>query len=316
MVRCKISVRCGVMKKTTKYMLISLITNIFLCIFKILFGILTSTKSLIADGIHSLSDLVTDVIAIFGDRFSNKPADNGHPRGHGKIEYITSLIISLFILVLGFSILKNSFNKSNTIPSVYLLLVVLTTITVKYLVSHTLIKKGRELNNMILISSGKESYTDVYSSLLVLLVIVVSQFSNSIKILKYSDMVGSILIGILTLIMGTKLLIQSISLLIGEAEQDTKKNNMVKDIIMNRKQSFDLEECTLFKLGSYYEVVLKILVDGNLSIKEGHDLMDDIENDLLKSNLNIKYVNIHIEPLLCGITLNKKKKFFKKKRKN
>ena len=73
--------------------------------------------------------------------------------------------------------------------------------------------------------------------LLVLLVIVASQFSSSIKILKYSDMVGSILIGILTLIMGIKLLIQSISLLIGEAEQDTQKNNMVKDIIMNRKQS-------------------------------------------------------------------------------
>lgn len=303
------------MRKTTKYMLISLITNVFLCIFKILFGILSNTKSLIADGVHSLSDLVTDVIAIFGDRFSNKPADDGHPRGHGKIEYVTSLIISLFILVLGFSIFINSFNKTSNVPNAYLLLVVLTTITVKYLVSYILIKKGKELNNMILISSGKESYTDVYSSFLVLIVIVASQFSNSIKILKYSDMIGSILIGILTLAMGIKLLIQSISLLIGEAERNVEKNNMVKSIIMNRKQSFDLEECTLFKLGSYYEVIIKILVDGNLSIKEGHDLMDDIENDLLKSNLNIKYVSIHIEPL-CDIISSQKKRFFRKKRKN
>lgn len=303
------------MRKTTKYMLISLITNVFLCIFKILFGILSNTKSLIADGVHSLSDLVTDVIAIFGDRFSNKPADDGHPRGHGKIEYVTSLIISLFILVLGFSIFINSFNKTSNVPNAYLLLVVLTTITVKYLVSYILIKKGKELNNMILISSGKESYTDVYSSFLVLIVIVASQFSNSIKILKYSDMIGSILIGILTLAMGIKLLIQSISLLIGEAERNVEKNNMVKSIIINRKQSFDLEECTLFKLGSYYEVIIKILVDGNLSIKEGHDLMDDIENDLLKSNLNIKYVSIHIEPL-CDIISSQKKRFFRKKRKN
>ena len=71
---------------------------------------------------------------------------------------------------------------------------------------------------MILISSGKESYTDVYSSLLVLIVIILSQFSSKFRFLKYVDMIGTVLISILIIIMGIKLLIQNLSLLIGEAE--------------------------------------------------------------------------------------------------
>ena len=96
--------------------------------------------------------------------------------------------------------------------------------------------------------------------------------------------------------MGIKLLFQNLSLLIGEAEQSIDKINAVKEIIINRNEKFMLEECTLFKLGSYYEVVIKIMVYGNTSVKEGHELMDEIEYDLLNSDMNIKYVIVHIEP--------------------
>ena len=110
-------------------------------------------------------------------------------------------------------------------------------------------------------------------------------------------MIGSILISVLILSMGIKLLFQNLSLLIGESEQDSTKIERVKEIINNRNEKFILEECTLFKLGSYYEVVLKILVDGSTSVKEGHELMDEIEYDLLNSDMNIKYAMIHIEPI-------------------
>ncbi|MGN1000317.1 MAG: cation diffusion facilitator family transporter [Bacilli bacterium] len=297
MVRSKVKEGSDKMDKTTKYMMISMVSNLFLSVLKIVFGFISNMKSLIADGIHSFSDLITDMVAIFGNRLSKKPADNGHPRGHGKIEYITSLIISCFILVLGLSILKNSFSKTDTIPNPYLIIVVIITIVTKYFLSYILIRKGKEINNMILISSGKESYTDVYSSILVLVVIILSQFYDKINVLKYSDMIGSILISVLILSMGIKLLFQNLSLLIGESEQDSTKIERVKEIINNRNEKFILEECTLFKLGSYYEVVLKILVDGSTSVKEGHELMDEIEYDLLNSDMNIKYAMIHIEPI-------------------
>lgn len=285
------------MNKTTKYMMVSLMANCFLSMLKIIFGFISNTKSLIADGIHSFSDLITDIIAILGAYLAKKPADKTHKRGHGKIEYITSLVISIFIILLSKSILKSAFTSSQAIPSVYLLIVVSITIIIKYLVSSFLIKKGKELNNMILTSSGKESYTDVYSSTLVLIVIILSQFSSKLDFLKYADMIGTIIIGILIMIMGVKLFLENLSLLIGEVEQSNERINKVKAIINNRQEKFILSECTLFKLGSYYEVNLKILVNGSMSIKKGHNLMDDIEHDLLNSNMNINYVNIHIEPL-------------------
>ena len=281
----------------TKYMVISFTANFFLSILKLFFGIISNTKSLIADGIHSFSDLTTDLIAIIGNKLSKMPADDGHPKGHGKIEYITSLIISCFIIFLSGSLFKNSFSNTAIISSKYLIIIIVITIIIKYFLSAFLIKKGEEFNNIILISSGKESYTDVYSSFLVLIIIILSYFSKSVPIFKYLDMVGSILISILIFFTGAKLLFKSLSLLIGEKEDSKDVQEKVKKIIFDRKENFELNECTLYKLGSYYEVFLTILVDGKKTIKEGHKLMDEIENDLLNSNLNIEYVTIHIEPI-------------------
>ena len=280
-----------------KYIGISLIANIFLSFLKIIVGVFTGFKSLVADGIHSFSDLVTDVVSIIGNYLSKKPADKGHPRGHGKIEYITSLIISVSIIILGSTILKNSFSKENTIPNIYICIVILITIIIKYVVSHALIKKGEKINSTILIASAKESFADVYSSVLVLFITAIAQFHDKFKLLKYSDMVGSILISVMILTTGFKLLVQSVSLLIGESERSKEKVQEVKRIIKNRPDEFKIKECVIYKYGSYYEVILKILVDGNMSVRDGHKLTDDIEKDLLKSDLKIKYVVIHIEPM-------------------
>ncbi len=280
-----------------KYMKFSFIANFFLSLLKIVFGIISGVKSLLADGVHSLSDLTTDVVAIIGSKMSSKPADDNHPRGHGKIEYVTSLIISVFILFVSYSIVKNSLQGSNIIPNVYLSIVVVITIIIKYILSSFLINKGKKENSMILISSGKESFTDVFSSLVVLLALVVSQFYDKVPILKYSDLIASIIISIMIFIMGFRLLLQSLSLLVGESERSDEIRKKIKKIIKSREGKFLLKDYIIYKYGSYYEVIINILVDGNMTVREGHNLMDSIENDLLSSELNIEYVTIHIEPI-------------------
>lgn len=284
------------MNKQIKYMTISMIANVFLCIFKIIFGIISNTRSLIADGIHSFSDLSTDIIAIVGSKISQKPADIEHPKGHGKVDYVTSLIISLFIIFIGLSLIKKCTANDNYIPDIKVSIIVVITIITKYFLSKFLIKKGKKINSMILITSGKESYTDVYSSILVLVVILLSQLHNKISFFKYCDIIGTITISFLILTVGFRLLKENLSFLIGRVEQDEKIISDIGHIIKNRNANFDYTGLTIFKLGTYYDVTFKILVDGDLTIKEGHDLMDDIEKDLLCSSYNIKYVTIHIEP--------------------
>lgn len=284
------------MNKANKYMKTSFLCNLFLSIFKLIFGIVYNVRSLIADGIHSFSDLVTDIVAIVGTKISEKPADYSHPRGHGKVEYITGVIISLFIVFLSYEIFKSSFNGNET-PNKYLIIVVSVTIIIKYLLSKYLITRGKKINSMILISSGKESLTDVLSSIVVLIAIVFSQFSNMFSIFKYSDIIASVIISILIFIMGIRVLFTNVSLLIGEGERSIEKNKKLEKIINKREDKFILKDYVMYKLGSYYEVVIVIMVDGDMTVRDGHKLMDDIENDLLKSKLNIKYVTIHIEPM-------------------
>ena len=172
------------MQMTTRIMMISMFTNIFLALFKIVSGFIFKSSALIADGMHSLSDLITDVCAIVGSYFSRKPADFKHPYGHGKSEYVTSIIISIIILILGCSIISNTFNKEIVIPSTLVLVVSLITITVKLILSTFLIKMGKKYKNNILISSGYESSTDVISSIVVLVSTVLMQFSDKINLLK------------------------------------------------------------------------------------------------------------------------------------
>ena len=105
------------MRKENKVMLTSMIVNSFLSIIKIIVGLIGKSSALIADGIHSFSDLFTDVFAIFGNLLSRKPADEKHPFGHGKLEYLTSIGIGLVILFVGFSIIYNSYNTKIIIPS-------------------------------------------------------------------------------------------------------------------------------------------------------------------------------------------------------
>ena len=85
--------RKDIMKNTNKIMKASFLTNLFLSIIKVIIGFFGKSSSLIADGIHSLSDLITDIVAIVGNSFASKPADHEHPYGHGKLEYLTCLFL-------------------------------------------------------------------------------------------------------------------------------------------------------------------------------------------------------------------------------
>ena len=202
--------------KITKVLLVSSITNIFLSIIKILFGFIGKCNALIADGIHSLSDLSTDFVAIFGNHLSLKPADKKHPFGHGKTEYITSVIIGIVIILLGLSLIYNIFNKEITIPNLLMILVSLFTIISKYILSSYIYKKGIEYSNNILIASGKESKADVYSSIFVLISIVLMQFSNELKILKYADMLSTVIISLFIIKTGFNILSDNIGILLEE----------------------------------------------------------------------------------------------------
>lgn len=281
--------------KITKVLLVSSITNIFLSIIKILFGFIGKCNALIADGIHSLSDLSTDFVAIFGNHLSLKPADKKHPFGHGKTEYITSVIIGIVIILLGLSLIYNIFNKEITIPNLLMILVSLFTIISKYILSSYIYKKGIEYSNNILIASGKESKADVYSSIFVLISIVLMQFSNELKILKYADMLSTVIISLFIIKTGFNILSDNIGILLEEQVLDKEYINNIKNIITSFNEIVEIKDLYILRYGPYFKLVSNVIMK-DLSLTDAHKIIDEIEKKLKEKDDKIKYVFIHMEP--------------------
>ena len=281
--------------KITKVLLVSSITNIFLSIIKILFGFIGKCNALIADGIHSLSDLSTDFVAIFGNHLSLKPADKKHPFGHGKTEYITSMIIGIVIIILGLTLIYNIFDKEIIIPNLLMILVSLFTIISKLLLSNYIYKKGIKYSNNILIASGKESKADVYSSIFVLISIILMQFSNEFSILKYADMVSTIIIALFIIKTGFNILKDNIGILLEEQVLDKKYLNNIKKIITSFDEIVEVKDLYILRYGPYYKLVSNVIMK-DLLLTDAHNIIDEIENKLKEQDDRIKYVFIHMEP--------------------
>ena len=293
------------MNKVTKVLLVSSITNIFLSIIKLLFGIIGKSSVLIADGIHSFSDLSTDMIAILGNKLSLKPADKEHPFGHGKTEYITSMVIGAIIIILGLGLINEVFNKEITIPNLLIIFVSIFTIATKYIISSYIYKKGLQYKNNILIASGKESRTDVYSSIFVLITIVLMQFSHTISVLKYADLIGTIIIALLIIHTGYRVLMDNTSILLEEQITDKNYIDQIKNTMLSFNEILDVTELHILRYGPYYKLLANVSMDNHILLSEAHKIIDKLEELLKRKDNKIKYVYIHMETknwhLICFV---------------
>lgn len=277
--------------KTEKVMKVSFITNFLLSCFKVINGFILKSSALIADGIHSFSDLITDMVAIIGDKFANKPNDSEHPYGHGNAEYLTSFIIGLMIIFMGLILIKETIYQDVTIPSCLVAVVSLITIICKYFLASFLIKKGELYNNNILIASGKESKTDVISSIVVFLSSILILFRNYLDILKYSDKVAGVVVGIFIIVTGFKIVKENTVMILGKKADDTELRNKLLTI----PNILNVDDIIMIKYGPYYKAYVEVTMNIKL-LKKAHDMAHNIENEIKNELTNIKYINIHVNP--------------------
>ena len=121
------------MKPVFKTLIISFLGNCVLVILKYVVGIITNTQVLLADAMHSLSDLITDVVAIIGSKMSYKKSDIKHPKGYGRIQYVTNLIMGVVILLLSINIIKTVVLSNNKEIPIELTFVISVVIIIKYI---------------------------------------------------------------------------------------------------------------------------------------------------------------------------------------
>lgn len=277
-----------------KVLIKSIFVNLVLVIIKMIISIIGSSKALLANAIHSLSDLITDIISIIGYTFSKKLASKKYPLGYGQIEYLTNIIVGLVILYLGIKSIISAFEGQINIPSNLIIITSIMCAITKYILSEYILKKGKSYKNSILVVSGIESRADALTSLLVLISAILSKLTPFNSIYSYSDNVCTFVIGAYIIYISYKILKENILNIIGRVEDDEYLLEQIKKEILNNKEVKAIKDLSLIKYGSYYVAILELNLVKNIKLKSINKLKNNIRKQIIGSKFNISYLTISV----------------------
>ncbi|RLG14721.1 MAG: hypothetical protein DRN66_01265 [Candidatus Nanohalarchaeota archaeon] len=280
------------MNETEKIGLLSLIVNLFLCIVKLIVGVVSNSAAILAEGIHSATDIVASFIGYIGIKTSTKPKDKEHPYGHHRSETIAGFIITIILILTSLGIIYdaiNAFFHPKEIIVTYLSFgVMIISVALNAIMSKLKITYGKKYDSIALITDGVHSRMDVLSSFGVLFGLAITQYWV------HMDALLALLIGIYLLKQSVDLVGQTNSALVGEsADEETEKK--IKDVLKN--QNIDLEELKTQKLGTVIFAELMIKLDPELSVNEAEGITERLKNELEKNIPALKYTVIQIKAL-------------------
>ncbi len=291
----------GNTEKARKVTVLSFIINCILSAGKITIGIIGTSGALIADGIHSLSDLITDIIVFVSLKIAQKPADDKHNYGHGKVEIVATVLVSIALFIAGFTIGRDGiedligFFKGGAAESPALIVVIAAGISliVKELLFRYTMKTGKETGSEVLIANAWHQRSDAFSSLGVLV------GSGGAWLLgnnfAFLDSAAQIIVSLFIFRAAYKILMPNLGQL-ADAAIDEDEINEIRKMLEANPNVIDYHHLRTRHVGSLHAIDVHILVDPHHDINSAHDISTMIECEL-KSYLGTDcFVSIHIEP--------------------
>ena len=281
-------------KATKKASILGVLGNLFLLIIKGIIAILSNSQSLLADAFNSAGDILSSLMTYIGNRISSKKADDDHNLGHGKAEYIYSLLISITMLVLSASVIKSAIDSlihnTKVNYSIWLIIVCIVTILTKFclfLYTNYLYKK----TNNILIKANR---TDHRNDILVTTLTLISIILGSIGI-NYIDSIVGILISLWIMLTAISLFKESYNVLMDKSI-DNETKDKVLNLIKEHKEVIKIQHFNSTPVGYKYQISFTIFVDGNLSTFESHKIANHLEREIEEKFKEIYLTVIHINP--------------------
>lgn len=280
------------MKLERKILIYSMFNNLLIAILKIIGGFIFRLNSLFADGIQTLSDFITDVVSFISVKVSNKKPTKYHPFGFGRVSYLSNLFIGILLILLSLFIAINAFLSEYHIPSLKVLILLSITIVLKIIAIKIMDKNSDD--SLLLKTSVEESKMDLYASVGVFFIIILLHLSKYINILKYSDLIGTLLIACMILKMGLKIIKENAFSIIGEVEKNIELEEKVNELLKEYK-GIKNKTLEFIKYGSYYRLNLTLELDSNLKLRNIVKLQKQVRSTIVKHySLKIKYVNIDV----------------------
>ena len=278
--------------------IVGIIVNVVLAAGKIAVGLLFGAISLAGDGINNLSDAGSQIISLISFKMAAKPADRDHPFGHARIEYVASMIVSFFVMLVGWNLFRESIDKifdaervtddSNIWLMVGVLAVSILSKLWLVLFNRRIAKK---IDSAVMRATAADSLSDAGASAAVLVAMLILKFTG-VDIDGYMGVAVAIVI----FIAGIKILNDTKNSILGEAPSDEVVEG-IKAIVAEFPDALGIHDMIVHSYGpGRFVVNLHIEVDGSKDIFESHDMIDLIEKRL-NTELNIQS-NIHMDPIV------------------
>lgn len=283
-------------KVGTRASMVAISANCLLTVFNIAVGLMAGSYALVSEGAHTLSDVITSIIAYAGFKIGQKPADKEHPLGHGRAEAISGLLIVVFLAIVAYEIITGAIDKLIhpeliTVPSFYASLMAVFGIFTNYFISEYVIRLGKEIRSPAIIADGKHQRTDIYTSVAILISVVIANIGYPI----FDPLVG-LLIGLLIIKTAYEIGKENIDNIMGKVPSQDLINRIkrVADSTPNAQGAHNIK---VDYLGSYATAYLHVEVDGNMSLNDSHIIAHQVENNILKTIPEVKSVMVHVCPI-------------------
>lgn len=282
-------------KAAKKSTIISIIVNFFLSLWQIIIGFLAHSQGLIADGLHSLSDLLADFVVLIANKHSHKQPDADHPYGHFRYENGASLVLGTILLVVGGCMVWKAIEKMLNpaeIPDVHIIALVasLLSLIVKEGLFRYMLFVANKVHSSMLVANAWHARSDAASSLVVAIGIIVSLCG-----LKIFDPIAALIVGILVVKMGYKFTYQAFNDLMDKGADEQTLATIRKQLLA-MDGVIDIHDLKTRKSGDYLLVDVHLEVNGLLTVEQGHLIAVSARKKLLE-NPTILNVMIHVDPV-------------------
>ncbi len=280
-------------KTTKKVAVLGICANIFLLAIKLTAGFLSRSQAMIADGFNSAGDVFASVMTLVGNSIASRPEDKDHPYGHGKAEYIFSMIISLSLMLVSFTIFRSALasiiNKAAFETSWFLITVAIVTIVVKLTLFIYTNRIGKSLENLLVLANSEDHRNDVFVTTGTLIGIIMGYLGFA-----WVDGAVGIAISIWIFYTGVKIFISSFKVLM-----DTDIDPVFKENTYNLVSSINgvdhIDSINAKPVGAGYILLIKVSVDGEMSVNESHKIASEIKVRV-KDIKDVKDAVVHINP--------------------
>lgn len=283
-------------KSIRKVTNLSIVTNLVLSAIKIIVGLLGGSLALIADGFHSLSDLLTDFTVLIGIHYGAKEPDSEHPYGHGRAETFSSALIAAVLFLVGGAMI---YKAALSIPQVHVqtpgfttIIAACISIVVKEILFRITKKVSIKTDSTLLYANAWHHRSDALSSVVVLvgIIFVLAGFNSG-------DHIAAVLVGLMIVLVGWRILVDCFNEF-AESSVDKGTIKQIENIINSNEQILNWHNLRTRIVGREVFLDLHILVDPLLNITQAHDIAEELENTLHSQISRPVNVIIHIEPNL------------------